>query len=64
MCEKRVRAGGRRARRRKEGRRAEAHNQKQGHAARSDPAPFEFFSSISVLILATLPGFCDFRMLT
>ena len=43
---------------------AEIHKEKQGHAARSDPAPFDFFSSISVLIFATLPGFCDFRMLT
>ena len=37
---------------------------KQGHAARNDPAQFDLFSSISVCSFATLPGFCDIRILT
>ena len=37
---------------------------KQGHAARSDPAPFHLFSSMSFLTFATLPGFCELRKLT
>ena len=36
----------------------------QGHAARNDPAQFDLFSSISVCSFATLPGFCDIRILT
>jgi ferritin-like protein len=38
--------------------------QKLGHAARNDPAQFDLFSSISVCSFATLPGFCDIRILT
>jgi len=38
--------------------------EKQGHAARNDPAQFDLFSSISVCSFATLPGFCDIRILT
>ena len=40
------------------------HVQKQGHAARNDPAQFHLFSSSSVFSFATLPGFCDIRILT
>jgi len=36
----------------------------QGHAARNDPAQFHLFSSSSVFSFATLPGFCDIRILT
>ena len=38
--------------------------EKQGHAARNDPAQFHLFSSSSVFSFATLPGFCDIRILT